>query len=189
MSNVRRIMNSQESGMILAVCIDGPYRGLIGVKGRLPWRLPLKSDDQGTLTDSQFLREITTSHHHIIAGKGSVPPCGYPNREVHIASRSAGASVKSLLSQYPGAIVAGGAEIYDNATSFVDILYITTVSGFEGTSLVGVDQTELTFVDVDRLMIQFPHIEKTLTLAGTAKLSAKAEIRRRGGVTITNWGE
>lgn len=94
----------QESGMILVVCIDGPYRGLIGVKGILPWRLPLESDDPCVMTDSQFLREIPTLPADLLA----------------LVLRVCYISILVLVVLH--------------AALFVDILYITTISGFEGTS-------------------------------------------------------
>lgn len=172
------------SGMILAVCVDGPYRGLIGVGNALPWTLPriIKNDgdENPIMNDSQLLRYVTMQHHHLIAGAESIPSCGYPSRTVHIASRSTGNSIEKLLREYPGAIVCGGVEIYHAAANLVDVLYITRVSGFTFSESNPVPSlSDLKCVDIDMILSNFPVIVKTIPLAGTAILTVYAEIRTR----------
>lgn len=120
--------------MILSLIVAATENGVIGKGGKMPWRLP---------AESAYFRQ-TTLHHPVITGRKNYEAMGRPlpdRLNVVITHQSdykvpAGViTVHSLdealklpqVKDEKEVFIIGGAQIYNEAISLADKLYLTTV--------------------------------------------------------------
>lgn len=125
--------------MILSSIVAVARNGVIGKDNGLPWRLP---------ADLQYFKKVT-SGHHIILGRKNYESIGrpLPNRVNIVLSRSPEFQAPGcvVVSSLAAAIevakqagetecfIIGGAEIYRQAMSMIQRLYLTRIEeDFEG---------------------------------------------------------
>lgn len=121
----------------MIVAVSGNH--VIGMKSKLPWRLP---------EDLKYFRKVTMGHRLIMGKKTfeSLPPGGLPGREIIVLSRNltqvpSGAlcvcssleGALSLCQEKEEVFIAGGAEVYRKAMDKVQRLYLTKIEkDYEG---------------------------------------------------------
>lgn len=120
--------------MHISLIVAATENGVIGKDGKMPWRLP---------AESAYFRN-TTLGHPVITGRKNYEAMGrpLPDRLNVVITRSADyqvpagvAVVHSLdealdlpeVKNQPEVFIIGGAQIYDEAMSRADKLYLTTI--------------------------------------------------------------
>jgi dihydrofolate reductase len=135
--------------MLISLIAAVAENGVIGRDNNLVWRLP---------DDFKYFKQ-TTSHHPVLMGRKTFESLGkpLPNRLNVVITRNSGYRPEGVLvvdslekaieearkTGIEEAFVIGGAEIYRQAISSADLLYLTEVkASFEG---------DVTFPDFEKL--------------------------------------
>ena len=119
---------------MISIIVAVARGGVIGADGKMPWHIP---------EDLQYFKRTTTGHV-IVMGRKTFESLGrpLPNRTNVVVTRQKDYrpegvevvhSLEDAVRKYPDAFIIGGAEIYRQALTLADKLYLTRIdAAYEG---------------------------------------------------------